>query len=182
MAPPLAAQARDVTRICSTSGRNAPTAHPTTFRRAARRRCLSGGPFAPPLLHSTRPGLLCHAVPIHDTTSSTSSSTPSTTSTSPGPVSFDLALLALAAAAWDLAGPAAAAAEEVIKYDKSAGEGLIKSLSGLLYVGLLGFFLVKTFNRRTRQAREEVRGWPLGAAGRSVACCACACVRVAPFA
>lgn len=49
-----------------------------------------------------------------------------------------------------------AAAEEAITYNSAAGDGIVKAFSGILYLGLLGFFLYRTFNRRARQAREEV--------------------------
>jgi len=52
----------------------------------------------------------------------------------------------------------AAVAEEGLKYDSSRGEGIVKTLSGALYIGLLLYFLFRVLNRRARKAREEVRG------------------------
>lgn len=49
-----------------------------------------------------------------------------------------------------------ALAEEGLKYDSSRGEGIVKTLSGALYIGLLLYFLFKVLNRRARKAREEV--------------------------
>jgi hypothetical protein len=56
-----------------------------------------------------------------------------------------------------LPAPAALAAEDGLKYDSSRGEGIVKTLSGGLYIGLLLYFLFKVLNRRARKAREEVR-------------------------
>jgi hypothetical protein len=50
-----------------------------------------------------------------------------------------------------------ALAEEGLTYDSSRGEGIVKTLSGTLYIGLLLYFLFKVLNRRARKAREEVR-------------------------
>lgn len=50
-----------------------------------------------------------------------------------------------------------ALAEEGLTYDSSRGEGIVKTLSGGLYIGLLLYFLFKVLNRRARKAREEVR-------------------------
>lgn len=50
-----------------------------------------------------------------------------------------------------------ALAEEGLKYDSSRGEGIVKTLSGALYVGLLLYFLFRVLGRRARKAREEVR-------------------------
>jgi len=101
-------------------------------------------------------------------------STPSTTTTSSTePLSWDFALLALAATTLGpLAGPACAA-EDVIQYNNAAGDGIVKAFSGVLYLGLLGFFFYKTLNRRARQAREEVRGEGEGCCcwGPVVLCC-----------
>lgn len=53
------------------------------------------------------------------------------------------------------AGPAAAA--EVVKYNASQGDGIVKTMSGVAYIGLLLYFLTRVLNRRARKAREEVR-------------------------
>jgi len=50
-----------------------------------------------------------------------------------------------------------AAAEEGVKYNPEGGEGLVKTLSGAVYIALLLYFLFRVFNRRARKAREEVR-------------------------
>ncbi len=52
---------------------------------------------------------------------------------------------------------AAVAAEEGLRYNNEGGQGLIKGLSGIFYVGLLIYFLVRTLNKSARRAREEVR-------------------------
>jgi hypothetical protein len=67
---------------------------------------------------------------------------------------LDWELLLLVSA---LPAPAALAAEDGLKYDSSRGEGIVKTLSGGLYIGLLLYFLFKVLNRRARKAREEVR-------------------------
>jgi hypothetical protein len=53
----------------------------------------------------------------------------------------------------------AALAEEGLAYDSSKGEGIVKTLSGAFYIGILLYFLFKVLNRRARKAREEVREW-----------------------
>lgn len=60
-----------------------------------------------------------------------------------------LALVSLASAlpAW---------ADDAVAYNAEGGEGLVKGLTGAFYLGLVGYFLFKTFGRRARQAREEV--------------------------
>lgn len=50
-----------------------------------------------------------------------------------------------------------ALAEEGLAYDSSKGEGIVKTLSGAFYIGILLYFLFKVLNRRARKAREEVR-------------------------
>lgn len=49
----------------------------------------------------------------------------------------------------------AALADEGLKYNAERGEGLVKTLSGVAYVGLLLYFLIRVLNRRARKAREE---------------------------
>lgn len=51
----------------------------------------------------------------------------------------------------------AALAEEGLKYNAEKGEGIVKTLSGVAYIGLLLYFLTRVLNRRARKAREEVR-------------------------
>lgn len=50
-----------------------------------------------------------------------------------------------------------ALADEALKYNPAGGETLIKSLTGIFYIGLVGYFLFKVLNRRARTAREQVR-------------------------
>lgn len=64
---------------------------------------------------------------------------------------WELLLLACALPA----GPALA--EEGVAYNATQGEGIVKTLSGVAYIGLLLYFLTKVLNRRARKAREEVR-------------------------
>jgi hypothetical protein len=61
-----------------------------------------------------------------------------------------------------------ALAEEGLKYDSSRGEGIVKTLSGALYIGLLLYFLFRVLNRRARKAREEVRQLSLAGPFRAV--------------
>jgi hypothetical protein len=49
-----------------------------------------------------------------------------------------------------------ALAEEALTYNPEGGSQLIKAISGIGYVALLGYFLFKVLNRRARTAREEV--------------------------
>lgn len=62
---------------------------------------------------------------------------------------WELLLLACALPA----GPALA--EEGVAYNATQGEGIVKTLSGVAYIGLLLYFLTKVLNRRARKAREE---------------------------
>lgn len=63
----------------------------------------------------------------------------------------------LPAAAAAAAAEAAAAAGDALSYNPTQGEGIVKTLSGAAYVGLLLYFLTRVLNRRARKAREEVR-------------------------
>jgi hypothetical protein len=63
------------------------------------------------------------------------------------------AALGAAAAADPAAGPPTT--ESGVAYDPSGGEGLVKSVSGALYVGLVAFFLWRVLGRRARRARQE---------------------------
>jgi hypothetical protein len=57
------------------------------------------------------------------------------------------------------AGPALA--EEGVAYNATQGEGIVKTISGVAYIGLLLYFLTRVLNRRARKAREEVRAYLL---------------------
>eukprot|EP00882_Tetradesmus_deserticola_P029819 GHRQ01033435.1.p1 GENE.GHRQ01033435.1~~GHRQ01033435.1.p1 ORF type:complete len:206 (+),score=29.72 GHRQ01033435.1:48-665(+) len=62
---------------------------------------------------------------------------------------WELLLLVCAAPA----GPALA--EEGVAYNATQGEGIVKTISGAAYIGLLLYFLTRVLNRRARKAREE---------------------------
>lgn len=62
---------------------------------------------------------------------------------------FGLLLALQATPAW---------ADDALSYNPQGGEGIVKGFSGLLYVGLLVYFLYRTLNRNARRAREEVCG------------------------
>jgi hypothetical protein len=61
----------------------------------------------------------------------------------------------LAVAAALAAESAADATSGGVAYDPSGGEGLVKTVSGALYVGLVSFFLWRVLGRRARRARQE---------------------------
>jgi hypothetical protein len=180
--PPLAARRRDSGRAASTSGRGTPAAPQLALcrrraapdARVARGCCTAAAPSLGPIeqgstgaedcsragiatnaVGASGPGAQQHAPSGSSATDPAAAAAAATAAAPFSSAAEALSLLALAAAAMP-PGPAAAA-EEVIKYNAAAGEGLIKGLSGFLYIGLLGFFLFRTFNRRARQAREEVR-------------------------
>lgn len=92
------------------------------------------------------------------------SATPPTTATPSAAFWREAVELAGASAALFLASPtaaalAAAAAADTegaaVPYDPSGGEGLVKTVSGALYVGLVSFFLWRVLGRRARRARQE---------------------------
>lgn len=149
--PCAAAQCRDSTWACSTSGRK--------LALTLQLPCL---PPARGLAAQLRPGsrtaLYCHRQLQSIRNQQTADSQ-----------SFQekLAMHILLMFASLPCGPAGA--EEALKYDPSGGEGLIKTLSGVGYILLLLFFLSKTFNIRARKAREEVR-WSLRCMGLLDAC------------
>jgi hypothetical protein len=60
-----------------------------------------------------------------------------------------------AAAAASAATSVAASDDSGVAYDPSGGEGLVKTVSGALYVGLVSFFLWRVLGRRARRARQE---------------------------
>lgn len=92
--------------------------------------------------------------PTHSVLHQSALSTNSSSSSSSWWSRLDWELLLLVSA---LPAPAALAAEDGLTYDSSRGEGIVKTLSGGLYIGLLLYFLFKVLNRRARKAREEVR-------------------------
>lgn len=88
------------------------------------------------------PGVHCQAIGLHNDNSS---------STWLSRLNWELLLLVASTPV------PAALAEEGLSYDASKGEGIVKTLSGVLYIGLLLYFLFRVLNRRARKAREEVR-------------------------
>lgn len=136
--------------------------------RTPQRLCFSIYPsFQPlPLRHATslpRPRQCCPHTPgaaaapqdhQHASTSISSTNSSSSSSSHCWWSRLDWELLLLVSA---LPPVPTALAEEGLKYDSSRGEGIVKTLSGALYIGLLLYFLFKVLNRRARKAREEVR-------------------------
>lgn len=55
-------------------------------------------------------------------------------------------------------GSAAAAAAEVVAYSPADGSRLFESIAGVLYVGLVVWFLSRTISRRVKKFTTEVIG------------------------
>jgi hypothetical protein len=49
----------------------------------------------------------------------------------------------------------AALADEAISYDPSGGNDFIKNVSGVAYIGLVGFFVYRLFKKRAKTATGE---------------------------
>ena len=76
-------------------------------------------------------------------------------------------LLLLAGGPLLLAAPALAAdGMAAVPYNPGGGEGALKSLAGVAYIGVVIWYFVRLFRRRAQKATSEVRGGGGGGQGR----------------